>query len=63
MDKILMLLLNLWSKGYTLNSQTIWDSIKLMKLWLTKFKICYQAGYKTKWKSGNHRLYFAKCFT
>ena len=36
MDKILMLLLNLWSKGYTLNSQTILDSIKLMKLWLTK---------------------------
>lgn len=36
MDKILMSLLNLCSKGYTLNSQTIWDSIKLMKLWLTK---------------------------
>lgn len=36
MDKILILLLNLWSKGHTLNSQTIWDSIKLMKLWLTK---------------------------
>lgn len=36
MDKILMLLLGLWSKGYTLNSQTTWDSIKLMKLWLTK---------------------------
>ena len=32
MDKVLMLLLSLWSKGYTLNSQTIWDSIKLMKL-------------------------------
>lgn len=36
MDKILMLLLSLWSKDYTLNSQTIWDSIKLMKLWVTK---------------------------
>lgn len=36
MDKILMLLLSLWSKGYTLNSQTTWDSIKLMKLWHKK---------------------------
>ena len=28
------MLLDLWSKGYTLNSQTIWDSIKLMRKYI-----------------------------